>query len=157
SSVRMEPMSLNRVVADAVSLLRRTIDPRVVIEVQTAPDISPVLADSTQMHQLLLNLCLNARDAMPDGGRLTISTAPAPAGAGAGVVQRLPGGLGGWGGPARGDGWGGGGGGGNAGAVLYHQGGRQGDRARIGHGIRGGEAARRVDRLRQRAGCGDAV
>ena len=74
----MEPLSLNKAVADAVGLLRRTIDPRVVIEVHAAPDAGPVLADATQMHQLLLNLCLNARDAMPDGGRLTVSTANTP-------------------------------------------------------------------------------
>lgn len=81
TSVRMEPVSLNRVVTDAVKLLRRTIDPRVEIEVRTAKEIGPVLADGAQMHQLLLNLCLNARDAMPDGGRLTVSTAAAPVGA----------------------------------------------------------------------------
>jgi len=54
--------------------VRRTIDPCIEIEVKSGPDLWTVHADPSQMNQVLMNLCLNARDAMPEGGRLTIET-----------------------------------------------------------------------------------
>jgi PAS domain S-box-containing protein len=75
NTVRLQPLGLARSVADTVGLLRRTVDPRITVEVVAAPDLWPVMADPTQMNQLVLNLCLNARDAMPDGGRLTLAMA----------------------------------------------------------------------------------
>ncbi len=55
--------------------LRRTIDPRIVIRFNPAPDLRPVAADPVQIQQVLMNLCLNARDALPDGGMLMMETA----------------------------------------------------------------------------------
>lgn len=53
-------------------LLRRTVGPAIVIEVATAPGLWPAMIDGTQLESALLNLCINARDAMPDGGSITI-------------------------------------------------------------------------------------
>lgn len=54
-------------------MLRRTVDQRIRIEVQVAPDCPPVLADPGQLESALLNIAINARDAMPDGGSLIFS------------------------------------------------------------------------------------
>ena len=70
----MEPIDLNREVDRVVELLRRTIPKMIRVEKQTSGDLWPVMADSTQIGQVLLNLGSNAADAMPDGGRLFIST-----------------------------------------------------------------------------------
>ncbi len=75
--LRTATVDLNALAHDAVSLLRRTIDRRVAIELRTTPDLRPVAADPVQVQQVLMNLCLNARDAMPDGGTLSIETATA--------------------------------------------------------------------------------
>ena len=61
---------------EVVGLLGRTIDPRVHIELDVAADCGAVLADPALLNQALLNLCANARDAMPDGGTLTLAAAP---------------------------------------------------------------------------------
>jgi PAS domain S-box-containing protein len=70
-----EPTVLNGVVDEVVALLRRTIDPRIKLETALAPDLWPVHADPAQMNQLLMNLCLNARDAISGAGRIRIETA----------------------------------------------------------------------------------
>ncbi len=70
-----QPVDLNAVVEQITSLLRRTIDPRIQILVHLLPSLPPLDAVATQITQLLLNLCLNARDAMPRGGRLWVETA----------------------------------------------------------------------------------
>jgi CheY-like chemotaxis protein len=85
--LRTTTLDLNVLVNDAVTLLRRTIDPRIVIRVQAADNLRPIAADPVQVQQVLMNLCLNARDAMPDGGTLTIETANAPDPEGAGFVR----------------------------------------------------------------------
>lgn len=64
---------LPSLVEEAVGLLRRTIDPRIVIYLEEPPSVWPVRADPTQLHQILMNLGVNARDAMPEGGRLVIN------------------------------------------------------------------------------------
>jgi hypothetical protein len=81
---RREPLKtttidLNALVQDSIALLRRTIDPRITIRFEPGVDLRTVAADPVQIQQVLMNLCLNARDAMPDGGTLTIETANAPA------------------------------------------------------------------------------
>jgi PAS domain S-box-containing protein len=72
--IRLAPLDLNAAVAETVAILHRAIDPRIAIDVIAAPDLPQVLADSGQVNQILLNLCLNARDAMPHGGWLTIGS-----------------------------------------------------------------------------------
>jgi PAS domain S-box-containing protein len=67
------PVDPARAFDEVAGLLRRTFDPRVRILTLADPDCGPVLADPTLLGQALMNLCLNARDAMPDGGTLTLS------------------------------------------------------------------------------------
>jgi CheY-like chemotaxis protein len=69
------PTNVNRLVAGMEELIRRTMGPEVEIEVVGAVGLWPTLVDPPQLENALLNLCINARDAMPDGGRLTIETA----------------------------------------------------------------------------------
>src|SRR5262249_21201881 len=69
------PLYLNPVIPETVRLLRRTFDPRIEVQVQCSPDLWPIQADAGQMGQVLMNLCLNARDAMPRGGCLTLQAA----------------------------------------------------------------------------------
>ena len=56
-------------------MLRRLIGEHITVQLVTSPDIPPLEADATQLEQVVMNLALNARDAMPDGGELTIRTA----------------------------------------------------------------------------------
>ena len=65
---------VNRLVASMQELIQRSVGPAVLIEVVGA-GLWPVLVDPPQLESTLLNLCINARDAMPDGGRITIETA----------------------------------------------------------------------------------
>ncbi|WP_419759269.1 ATP-binding protein [Acidisoma sp.] len=66
---------VNRLVASMQELIQRAVGPGVLIEVVGAPGLWPGLVDPPQLENALLNLCINARDAMPDGGRITIETA----------------------------------------------------------------------------------
>lgn len=68
---------INRLVAGMDGLLRRALGEQVEIEVIRGAGLWPALVDAGQLENALLNLCLNARDAMPRGGRLTIETANA--------------------------------------------------------------------------------
>lgn len=61
---------------EVASLLRRTVDPRIQIDVRVAPNCPAVHADPTLLAQALMNLCLNSRDAMPQGGILTLAAEP---------------------------------------------------------------------------------
>jgi signal transduction histidine kinase len=69
------PTDINRLVADMEELIRRTVGPGVAVTVNFQEDLWPTLVDPHQLENALLNLCINARDAMPQGGRLTIGTA----------------------------------------------------------------------------------
>ena len=60
---------------DMEELIRRTVGPQITLEVVTAAGLWPALIDASQLESALLNLCINARDAMPEGGRITIETA----------------------------------------------------------------------------------
>jgi PAS domain S-box-containing protein len=70
-----KPTDVNRLIAGMEDMLRRTVGPATVIEVVGAAGLWSANIDAGQLENALLNLCINARDAMPDGGRLTIETA----------------------------------------------------------------------------------
>jgi hypothetical protein len=73
-TVRSEPVSLNQVITDLAELIARTIGEHVQLETALAADLLRAQADPGQIGQVLVNLAVNARDAMPTGGRLTIQT-----------------------------------------------------------------------------------
>jgi len=66
------PLRLDDIVKQTADMLRRIIGENIVIEVEIAPDLPPIFADATNVDQVIMNLALNARDAMPDGGQITI-------------------------------------------------------------------------------------
>jgi PAS domain S-box-containing protein len=80
--LRPELIDLNTLVPDIGELLRRTLGATVAIETDLAPGPCVALVDASQLESALLNLALNARDAMPQGGRLTIATRTVELGAG---------------------------------------------------------------------------
>jgi two-component system, cell cycle sensor histidine kinase and response regulator CckA len=67
-------IKLNTLAEETVSLLRRTLGEHVEICILSDEDLNVISADPAQVEQALMNLCLNARDAMPDGGQLLIET-----------------------------------------------------------------------------------
>jgi two-component system cell cycle sensor histidine kinase/response regulator CckA len=69
-----KPVRLNDIVMEAVQLLRRTFDRSIEIRTDCAPELPTIIGDQGQIHQVLINLCVNARDAMPRGGILTLRT-----------------------------------------------------------------------------------
>lgn len=69
------PLDLNDTVRTVERMLRRLLPPDIIFETNLETPLATVMADVGQMEQVLVNLALNARDAMPEGGRLTISTA----------------------------------------------------------------------------------
>ena len=73
-TLEIRPLNLNEIVLNIGKMLRRLIGEDVEIKTQLPGDISLVKADPTQVEQILLNLAVNARDAMPRGGTLTIET-----------------------------------------------------------------------------------
>jgi signal transduction histidine kinase len=73
-------ISLNAIVEKGARLLGTAIGDHIEIRVNTTQDLSATVADPVQLDQVLMNLCINARDAMPQGGRLTITTENAEVG-----------------------------------------------------------------------------
>ncbi|MEA2572018.1 MAG: hypothetical protein QOI24_4019 [Acidobacteriota bacterium] len=70
-----KPVNLNEVVREVAAIITHTFPKDITIEVSIPEDLAHVTADSTQLTQVLLNLCVNARDAMPGGGEISISAA----------------------------------------------------------------------------------
>jgi PAS domain S-box-containing protein len=70
-----KPTDVNRLVGSVEELIRRTVGPSVAVEVVGAGGLWIIKVDPSQLENALLNLCINARDAMPEGGRITIETA----------------------------------------------------------------------------------
>lgn len=69
-----KPTDINRLMVDFAELVRRTVGPSIEVETVAAGGLWPTLIDSNQLENALLNLCINARDAMPNGGKITIET-----------------------------------------------------------------------------------
>jgi PAS domain S-box-containing protein len=72
--VRLSPLDLNAVVTDVEQLLKRTLGEDISIVTSLSASLHPIQGDATQLQQVLMNLAVNARDAMPRGGTLTIET-----------------------------------------------------------------------------------
>lgn len=72
--IRVQP---KHIVKEIVGVLRETLPKSIALDFEIDPDLWTISADPTQIHQVLLNVCINARDAMPAGGRLTIAASNA--------------------------------------------------------------------------------
>jgi two-component system cell cycle sensor histidine kinase/response regulator CckA len=73
-ALKPQILDANAMIEDLAKMLRRTIGEHVELDVRLDPQLAPVQADRAELEQLLLNLALNARDAMPRGGYLTFET-----------------------------------------------------------------------------------
>ena len=69
-----KPTDVKKLVNGLQELVQRTVGPGISVETVNAAGLWPALIDSSQLENAVLNLCINARDAMPDGGRITIET-----------------------------------------------------------------------------------
>ncbi len=74
TDVVLQAMNVNVIVGDVIKMLAATFPKTIEFVKRLDADIPLVTADLTQLHQVFLNLCVNARDAMPEGGKITIST-----------------------------------------------------------------------------------
>jgi PAS domain S-box-containing protein len=68
-----EPLELGRLIHEMETILRQTMPKSIAVQALVPTDLWPVLGNATQLHQALLNLCVNARDAMSKGGKLTLA------------------------------------------------------------------------------------
>ena len=73
--VKPEVLDVGGLLRDLERLLNRTLSERIALRITVGPGLRPVLADRAQLEQVLVNLAVNARDAMPDGGTLAIAVA----------------------------------------------------------------------------------
>jgi two-component system, cell cycle sensor histidine kinase and response regulator CckA len=72
AEVQRRPVQFAPLLADLEGLLKETLTPSIELNTVCPDDIWPAMGDPTQLYQVLMNLCVNARDAMPEGGRLNI-------------------------------------------------------------------------------------
>ena len=72
--IQRRALALNGMIEQTVAMLRRLLGEHIAIDLQLGPDLPPVFADASNVDQVVMNLAINARDAMRDGGRLTIVT-----------------------------------------------------------------------------------
>ena len=78
TEARFSALDLNALVTELEKMLQATFPKMINFELRLQPDLPLITADRSQIHQVLLNLCVNARDAMPDGGTLTLETSLTP-------------------------------------------------------------------------------
>jgi CheY-like chemotaxis protein len=78
TEARFSALDLNALVCELEKMLQATFPKMINFELQLQPDLPLITADRSQIHQVLLNLCVNARDAMKDGGTLTLETSITP-------------------------------------------------------------------------------
>jgi signal transduction histidine kinase len=72
TALHLRAVSLSDTIGEVVAILKQILGQRVQLDVRVAPTVPPVLADPSRLNQVLMNLCLNARDAMPEGGQLLL-------------------------------------------------------------------------------------
>ena len=72
--LEMKDVELNGVIADLLKMIRRVIGEHISLDFVATPDLEYIRADRGQIEQILMNLCVNARDAMPEGGSIVIET-----------------------------------------------------------------------------------
>lgn len=70
----IRPLNLNAVISDTLRIISRTFDKSIEIVTDLDPQLANINADESQIQQVILNICVNSRDAMPNGGRLVIET-----------------------------------------------------------------------------------
>ena len=75
-TIHPNPIDMNALIQDMAQILNRVLGANVTLRLKLAQDGAWVHADASQMEQVLMNLCVNARDAMPDGGVITVATEP---------------------------------------------------------------------------------
>lgn len=80
SQPELRPLDLNTLVKDTAVLLERVLGGLIHMELDLHPQLPPVQGEPVQLEQVLMNLAVNARDAMPEGGTLTLRTLPGPPG-----------------------------------------------------------------------------
>ncbi|MDP9003998.1 MAG: ATP-binding protein [Verrucomicrobiota bacterium] len=78
TEARFSSVDLNALMRELEKMLQATFPKMIDFELHLQPNLSPITADRSQIHQVLLNLCVNARDAMPHGGTLTLETTKIP-------------------------------------------------------------------------------
>ena len=76
---------MNTVVIDAERMLQRVIGEDIELVTKLDPELGMVMTDADQMHQVIMNLVVNARDAMPEGGVLVVETANVDVAKGRGI------------------------------------------------------------------------
>ncbi|HMA16975.1 MAG TPA: PAS domain S-box protein, partial [Thermoanaerobaculia bacterium] len=74
-TMKFEPVDVNSIVREVASMIQETFPRSISIGVELEPEVPRINANPSQLHQALLNLCVNARDAMPKGGNLQLATA----------------------------------------------------------------------------------
>jgi two-component system cell cycle sensor histidine kinase/response regulator CckA len=88
TEARFSSVDLNALVRELERMLQATFPKTISFHLELEPDLPLVTADKSQVHQVLLNLCVNARDAMPDGGTLSLLTSITP---GADLIEMFTG------------------------------------------------------------------